>query len=249
MPQSFLFVRSQDRYIGTSSSFKVTLPLTYKNISGIALVACELPYAMYNLDGGYLQGVTFIYSSTVFAAIVPAGYYQVTDLQAWLLGALQSAFPTAGVTAVTYSPTSGKLAINYTGTSQAFSVQGTATGYLGRILGCDPANTPTFGVAGVLTLPYIATLAPVSTLMMSIAEIPSQMASTNNMSAFARIQLSAAPGSIVMANAGGSVVNQYSYSPSISTLSSLTVNLYSSDGTPVNLHSCDWAFTLLIQSA
>jgi len=247
MPQSFLYVRSQDRILGTSSAFKVTLPNVYKNITGMVVVGAELPFSMYNLDGIYVQGVTFTYNGTPFVVVVPAGYYQIGDLQTWLLTALQTALPAAGATSVIYTATSGALSVLFSG-AQPFSVQGTTSGSLGRILGCDPLNAATYGVAGVLTFPCVATLSPVTTLFLQIAEIPSVLTSTNNMQAFARIQLSAAPGSIVMANSGGSVYNNNTYLTPISTLSSLTCTLYTPDGTLVNLHGVEWAFTILIQS-
>ena len=248
MPQSFLFVRSQDRILGTSSSFKVTLPNSYKNITAVSLVSAELPYSTYNLDSIYTSGVTVTYNSTALSLVLTPGFYTIADLVAWLLATLQSSLSAAGVTAVSYSTISGKITISYSGTS-AFSIQSNNTGQLGRIVGCDPLGLVTFGTSGVLVLPCLATLAPVNTIFMRISELPSLMCSTNGQHATFRLQMSAAHGSIVMHNAASSVANTNVYTSAPSTLSSLTVALFSQDGQPINLNSVDWSFTLLISSA
>jgi len=245
---SFLFVRSADRQLGTSSAFRVTLPQTYKGITAVTLLSCELPFSCYNIDVPYTSGVTFTHNGSTLAYAVSPGFYQISDICANMAASLQSAFPSAGVSSVSYSTTSGLISIVYT-SGLAFSVQGTSVGSLGRILGVDPTGIATLASAGVLTLPFVATLAPTSTLFMRIAELPSLMASTNSQSAFARLQLSGAPGSIVLANAATSVFNTNVYTASVATLSTLTVSLYTQDGSPVNLHSVDWTFTLLITSA
>jgi len=245
MGQSFLFVRSQDRSLGTSSSFKVVLPQTYRNVTNIALVSAELP-SVYNIDGLYVQGVTFSYNGTSFQMVLQPGFYQITDLQNALLYTLQTTLPSAGVTAVTYSQVTGISSIIFSGAG-TFSVVSTAAGLLGRVLGCDPSNTATFGSAGILTFPYVATLSPMTTALLQIAEIPSILTTTNSIQAFARIQLNAAPGSIAMANAGASVYNNNTYQTPISTLSSITATLLSTDGLPMNMRGLEWSFALVLQ--
>ena len=248
MPQTFLYVRSQDRTLGTSNSFRVALPHTYRLITSISLVSCELPYSCYNVDAPYLNGVQFVHAGVTFTYTLTAGYYTVDDLVASLVASLQSAFPSAGVSAGSYSKMTGRLSIVYT-SGLAFSVQATATGSLGRLLGTDSSGVATLAAGGVLQLPGVATLAPVSTIFMRIAEIPSLMASTNGQSGFARIQLSSAPGGVVMANAGASVYNTNIFQTPIASLSTLTVSLYTQDGLPVDLHGVDYTFTVVISSA
>ena len=65
MPQSFLFVRSNDRSLGSSSAFKVALPQTFLSITSISLVSAELPYSCYNVDSPYCLGVSVAYNSIV----------------------------------------------------------------------------------------------------------------------------------------------------------------------------------------
>ena len=248
MPQSFLFVRSNDRTLGSSSAFKVALPQSFRGISSISLVSAELPYSCYNVDAPYGLGVSVAYNSVVHALALSPGFYQIDDITAWLLGDLQSTYPAAGISAVTYSKTSGRISIVYSG-SATFAIQATSLGSLGRVIGTDPLGLITYGSGGVLTLPSIATLAPITTIFLRIAELPSLMTSTNGQSAFARLQLAAAPGSVVMSNVGSGVVNTNNYSTPIASLSSLTVSLYTQDGVAVNLSGCEWSFTLLIMSA
>ena len=80
MPNSFLFVRSADRQLGTSSSFRVTLPQTYKAITAVTLLSAELPFSCYNIDSIYTAGVSFTHNSTTLAYSVSPGFYQITDL-------------------------------------------------------------------------------------------------------------------------------------------------------------------------
>ena len=170
------------------------------------------------------------------------------DVTAWLLGDLQSTYPAAGVSAVTYSKQTGRISIIYSG-SATFAIQATSIGQLGRVLGTDPLGLITYGQGGILNLPSIATLAPINTVFMRIAELPSLMASTNGQSAFARLQMAAAPGSVVMQNVGSGVVNTNNYQSPIASLSTLTVSLYTQDGVAVDLHGVEFSFTLLIVSA
>ena len=248
MPQSFLFVRSNDRSLGSSSAFKVALPQTFRSITSISLVSAELPYSCYNVDSPYCLGVSVAYNSIVHALALTPGFYTIEDITAWLLGDLQSTYPAAGITAVTYSKSLGRISIVYTG-SATFAIQATSLGSLGRVLGTDPLGLITYGSGGILTLPSVATLAPINTVFMRVAELPSLMCSTNGQSAFARLQLAAAPGSVVMSNVGSGVVNTNHYSTPIASLSTLTVSLYTQDGVSVDLHGVEWSFTLLIMGA
>ena len=248
MPQSFLFVRSQDRILGSSSSFKVQLPNAYKSITAVSLVSAELPYSTYNIDSIYTTGVTFTYNATSLSLVIPAGFYTIADIVAWLLATLQSSLSAALVTAVTYSTVSGRITIAYSGTS-AFSVASNGTGMLGRIIGCDPLGLTTYGGSGTLVLPCLASLVTVNTIFMRVGELPSLMVSSNGQHATFRIQMGSAPGSVVMHNAASSVYNNNAYSSAVPTISALTVALFSQDGQPIDLHSVEWSFTLLIQSA
>ena len=248
MVQSFILVRSADRSLGSSSSFRVVLPQAYSKVTSISLLSCEMPYSMYNVDVPYLQGVNFVHNSVTYVFTLQAGYYTIEDLQAYMLAALQSAFPSAGVTSVNYSKTSGRIYLVYT-SGLAFSVQANGNGALGRLLGTDPSGVATLSAGGVLAMPCVATLAPSSTVLMRIAELPAQMVATNGQHAFARLQLSGAPGSIVMANAAASVFNSYAYATPVAALSSLTVSLYTQDGVALDLHGCEYTFTLLITSS
>lgn len=248
MPQSFLFVRSADRSLGTSSSFRVALPQTYTKITSISLISCELPFSMYNVAEPFLQGVTFTHNGVAYVFSLQAGFYTIEDLNAYMLASLQSAFPSAGVTSVNYSKTSGRIYIVYT-SGLTFAVQANSNGFLGRLVGTDASGVATLAAGGVLAFPAIATLAPTSTLFMRIAELPTVMAATNGQHAFARLQLSGAPGSIVMANAAASVYNTNVYATPVPSLSTLTVSLYSQDGVAVDLHGVEYTFTLLINSS
>ena len=248
MPQSFLFVRSNDRTLGSSSAFKVALPQSFRGISSISLVSCELSHSSYNVDAPYCLGVSVAYNSVVHALAISPGFYTIDAVTAWLLGDLQSTYPLAGVSAVTYSKQTGRISIAYSG-SATFAIQATSLGSLGRVIGTDPLGLITYGSGGILTLPSIATLASVNTVFMRIAELPSLMCSTNNQSSFARLQMAAAPGSVVMQNVGSGVVNTNNYQTPITSLSTLTVSLFTQDGVAVDLHGVEWTFCLLVVSA
>ena len=244
----YLFVRSQDRSMGSSSAFTVQLPQTYRSITSISLISAELPFSFYNIDTPYLTGARFVHDGTSYDMTLNAGFYQIADLQAAVLSALQAAFPSAGVTAVTYEVTTGLISIIYT-SGLAFSVVQTTSGQLGRIIGTDPMGTTRMALGGVLTFPKISQLFPVSNVIMRVAELPSLMASTNNQPGFARLQLAAAPQSLVLINNSTGTVNNNVYNTPIASLSSLTVTLFTADGQPLDLHGVEWSFTLLINDA
>jgi len=234
--------------MGTSSAFTVTLPQTYRSVTSISLVSLELSFAMYNIMAPYCQGVTFTHNAVPYTFTLTPGFYQIADVQAALLSALSAAFPTAGVTAVNYATSSACLSIVYT-SGLAFTAQISSGGLLGRVLGLDPLGTTAVASGGVLTMPYVANLFPISSLFLRVAELPSLCTSTNNITAFARIQLSSAPGGVVMANNGSGVVNTNNYTNAVASLPTLTCSLYTTDGQPVSLNGVEWSFTLLINSA
>ena len=248
MPNNYLFCRSADRRLGTSSSFVVSLPQTYRSITSISLVSAELAFSMYNIAEPYTTGIRFTHNASTYDMQLAPGFFTIDDLRATMLALLQSAFPSAGVSAINYSTATAKLSIVYT-SGLTFAVQSTSTGSLGRVVGTDPLGTATLATAGALTFPNVAQLFPTSSLFIRIAELPSLTASTNQQHAFTRIQLSSAPGSIVMANNASGVVNTNIYTTAIPSLSSLTVSLFSADGYPVDLHGCDWCFTLALNCA
>ena len=180
--------------------------------------------------------------------MLDAAFYQIDDLRAALLLKLNTHLPAAGVTGVTYSQATGRLSIAYT-SGLAFSVQNSASGNLGRILGTQPNNTATIASGGVLAFPGVCQLFPVATVFMRIAELPTQCIATNGQSCFARLQLSATPLSVLLLNNASGTVNTAVYATPVSSLSSLTVSLWSVDGQALALNGCDFTFTLMITSA
>jgi len=234
--------------MGTSSAFSVAVPTPFRSVTSISLVSLELSFAMFNIDTPYCQGVTFTYNGTPYAFTLTPGFYQIADIQAALLSALNTAFPSAGITAVNYSTSSACLSVVYT-SGLAFTAQIASGGLLGRVLGLDPLGTTTVASGGVLTFPYVANLFPISSLFLRVAELPSLCTSTNNITAFARIQLSSAPGGVVMGNNASGVVNTNNYATPVASLATLTCSLYNTDGYPVNLHGVEWSFTILVNSA
>ena len=248
MPQNtFLFVRSADRIAGTSSSFKVNCPSAYKNVTACSLVSAELP-TLFNVDTIYQQGVNFTYNATTLALVISSGFYTISDIVSLLLTTLQGFLSAAQVTAVTYSTITGKISIVYSG-SQAFSVQNNASGSLGRILGTDPLGLVTYGTGGILTLPYIATLAPMNTIFMRIQELPNICTSTNNQHSTFRLQIAAAAGSLNFQNAASSTFNNNAYNQAVLNMSTLTISLWTQEGNQIDLRGIEWTFTLLIASS
>ena len=248
MSTSYVFVRSQDRSVGSSSAFSVTLPNPFRNVKAISLISAELPFGNFNIDVPYCQGVRFTYNGTPYDVSVSPGFYGVTDLQGLLLSNLQSAFPTAGISSVLFSAVTGRLSIVYSG-GLTFTVASTSLGNLGRIVGTDPLGTTSIASGGVLSLPFLVNLFPVSTILMKIAEVPAMCVSTNNQACFARLQMATTPGGVVMLNNASGTVNTFAFASQIATLSSLTVSLWSPDNQAINLHGCEFSFTLMIQTA
>ena len=246
MPQSFLFLRSVDRSLGSSSAFTVKLPQPYRSITSVTLVSVEMPMSHYNVADQNLLGVRFTHNGTTYDAQLDAAFYQIADLQSALLLKLNANLPAAGVTAVTYTQSTGRLAIAYT-SGLAFSAVN--TGNLGRILGTQPNGTATMAAGGLLAFPGVCQLFPTSTVLMRVAELPTQCIASNGQAAFARLQLSATPGSVLLLNAAGSTYNTAVYATPVSNLSSMMVSLWTVDGQPLNLNGCDWTSTFAITSA
>lgn len=248
MQTSYLFVRSQDRTLGTSSAFSLTLPTPFRNVKAISLVSVELPFGCYNIEAPYTQGVRFSHNSSLYDLTLTAGFYQVTDLQSMILSQLQAAYPTAGISSVLFSQITGKLSIVYS-SGLAFAAASTSSGSLGRVVGTDPLGTTTIATGGVLAMPFLVNMFPMSTILMKIAELPAICVSTNNQQCFARLQMSSTPASVLLLNNASGTQNTNVYATPISTLSSLTVSLFSSDNQAISLHGCEYSFTLMVQTA
>ena len=249
MPVSnkYLFIRSSDRTIGSAGAFTVPLPTTYHNVSGISLVSAEIPFSFYNVAGAYTTGVQFVYAGSTYNMSIPGGQYTITDFQAAMLSALKAAFPTAGFTAVNYSTVSAVLSITYTG-GGTFSAGATTAGGLGKLMGCDPTYAVTTAVSGTLTFPSVAQLFPFSSLLMCVDNLPANVLSTSTIHAFARIQVNAPPGGVIMVCNGTNVVNSVAYASPIASIGSLAITLKNNDGSLLNLNSVDWTCTLMISS-
>lgn len=243
----YLFLRSNDRTIGSSSAFTVKLPTTYKNVAAISLVSAEIPFSFYNVASNYTSGVQFSYSGSFYNMVLTAGQYTITDFQAALLAGLQSHFPTASVTSVDYNKVTAKLSISLSGGS-TLSVGATSSGQLGQLMGCDPTGALTSSVSGLLSFPSVAQLFPYSSILMCVDNLPANVLSTSSLHCFARVQVNCAPGGIILIANGTNVVNSVAYASPILSLDSLAVNLKNNDGSALNLNGVDWTCTLMISS-
>ena len=245
----YLFLRSCDRNPGGSSSqFTVKLPMTYHNVAGISLVSAEVPFSFYNVASSFCSGVRFDYGASWFNMVIPAGQYTITDFQAVMLTSLQANLPSALCTSVDYNKITGKLSISYTGGS-LFSVQATTSGQLWQLMGCVAPGIAVAGNGSLLQFPAVAQLFPYSSLLMCVDNLPASVLSTSSLHAFARIQVNAAPGGMVMVCNGTNVVNSVAYKAPIASLDSLAVSLKNNDGTLLGMNGVDWTCTLLISSS
>ena len=249
----YLFLRSTDRVTGaTPSAFTVKLPNAYHNISSISLVSAEIPFSFYNVAGAFTTGVQWVWtlggSSVDFVMSIPAGYYAITDFQSAVLASLQSHLPSASVTACDYHAVSGRVSVSYAG-GGTLTAQSTTAGKLGQLIGCDPTGAATSASAGTLTFPACAQLFPFSSLLMCVDNLPANVLSTGTLHCFARIQVNAAPGGVIMVCAGTNVGNDVSYKAPIPSLDSLSVSLKNNDGSILDMNGVDWTATLCITSS
>ena len=247
----YLFIRSTDRVTGaTPSAFTVKLPTTYHNVAGISLVSAEVPFSFYNVAGAFCTGIQWTWTlggtSVTFSMTIPAGQYAITDFQSVVLSTLKSQLPAASFQTCDYHPVSGKISVSYTGggtlTAQSMS------GKLGQLMGCDPAGAATSALFGTLLFPACAQLFPYSSLLMCIDNLPASVLSTSSLHCFARIQVNAAPGGVIMVCNGTNVVNSVRYKMPIASLDSLAISLKNNDGTILDLNGVDWTATLMISS-
>ena len=243
----YLFIRSSDRSIGSAGQFTVSLPTTYRNVSGISLVSAEIPFSFGNVASSYTSGVQFVYAGSTYNMTISAGQYTITDFQAAMLSALKAAFPAASFTAVNYNTVSGVLSITYTG-GGSFSAGATTAGQLGKLMGCDPTYAVTTAVSGTLTFPSVAQLFPYSSLLMCVDNLPANVLSTSPLLCFARIQVNSPPGGVIMVCNGTNVVNSVAYASPIASLGNLSISLKNNDGTLLDLRGVDWCCTLMISS-
>ena len=243
----YLFIRSCDRTIGSSSAFTVKLPSTYHNVAGLSLVSAEVPFSFYNVSSVYCAGVQFGYAGAWYNMLIPPGQYTMTNFRALMLAALQAHFPAASFTSVDYNEITAKLSITYTG-GGAFSASTTSTGRLGQLMGCDPTGAATAAVNGTLTFPAVAGLFPYSSILMCVDNLPANVLSTSSLHAFARIQVNASPGGMIMVCNGTNVVNSVTYKAPIASVDSLQISLKNNDGTLIDLNGLDWTCTLLVTS-
>ena len=242
----YLFLRSTDRVTGTPNAFTVKLPTTYHNIKSISLVSAEIPFSFGNVAGAFCTGVQFTYNSTPYTMTIAAGQYAITDFQSVVLSTLKANIPSANFQTVDYHPVSGKISISYTG-GGTLTAQSTSGGKLGQLMGC-PADGITSASAGVLTFPAYAQLFPFSSILMCVDNFPASVLSTSSLHCFARIQVNAAPGGVIMVCAGTNVGNDVIYKTPISSLDSLSVSLKNNDGSILDLQGVDWTATFCISS-
>ena len=247
----YLFIRSTDRVTGaTPNAFTVKLPTTYRNVAGISLVSAEIPFSFYNVAGAFCYGINWIWTlggtSVLYPMVIPAGYYAITDFQSVVLSTLKAQIPAATFMSCDYHPVSGKVSVTFTG-GGTLTAQSTS-GRLGQLIGCDPTGAVTSAVGGTLTFPACAQLFPFSSLLMCVDNLPASVLSTSSLHCFARVQVNAAPGGVIMVCAGTNVGNTVSYKMPIASLDSLAISLKNNDGTILDLNGVDWTATLMISS-
>ena len=248
----YLFIRSTDRVTGAApSQFTVKLPTTYRNVVSLSLVSAEIPFSFYNVAGAFTTGIQWIWTlggtSVMYPMVIAAGQYGITDFQSVVLSTLKAQFPSANFTSCDYHAVSGKLSVSYSG-GGTLTAQSTSAGRLGQLAGCDPTGAITSASAGTLTFPACAQLFPYSSLLMCIDNLPASVLSTSSLHCFARIQVNAAPGGVIMVCAGTNVGNNVSYKSPIPSLDSLAISLKNNDGTILDLNGVDWTATLMISS-
>ena len=244
----YLFIRSCDRTIGSSSAFNVKLPSPYRNVAGISLVSAEVPFSFFNVASLYTSGVQFGYAGAWYNMVLTAGQYNISDFQAAMLTGLKAHFPAASFTSVDYDTISAKLSIKYTG-GGAFSVGATSIGKLGQLMGCDPTGAVTTAANGTLVFPAVAGLFPYSSILMCIDNLPANVLSTSSLHCFARIQVNAPPSGMIMVCNGTNVVNSVAYKAPIASLDSLQISLKNNDGTQLDMNGQEWTATLLVTSS
>ena len=239
-----LFIRSQDRTVGSSTNFLLQLPKTYNNVRSYEVASAEIPFSWNNMAAPYLAGVSVTYAGTTLALTLPAGQYALSDLQSQLLTALQALFSAAGFTAVNFTARTGQLSVTYTG-GGTLSVANNASGALGQILGTNA--TTTTSSSGVLTFPGYCQLFPTSTLLLNIQNLPPAVLCTNGLACSARMQVGVAPSGVQLINNSTNSINFFQFPSPIPTLNQLTVLLQAADGSQLNLNGCEWSFCLLLE--
>ena len=244
----YLFIRSSDRALGSSSAFTVKLPMAYHNVAGISMVSAEVPFSFYNVSSLYTSGVQFGYAGSWYNMVLTAGQYNMTSFQAAILTGLKAHFPAASFTSVDYDTISAKLSIKYAG-GGALSVGSTSLGKIGQLMGCDPTGAVTVAANGTLNFPCVAGLFPYSSILMCIDNLPANVLSTSSLHCFARIQVNAPPSGMIMVCNGTNVVNSVSYKAPIASLDSLTISLKNNDGTQLDMNGQEWTCTLLVTSS
>ena len=241
-----LVIKSSDRTLGSSAGlYTIQLPKTYLNVTSIALVSAEIPYSFGNIVQSLTTSLSFTQASipqtTVYT--LPVGTYTITDIQAHLKAWLLTNFATLGVTDVAFSSISGKLTILWSANTD-LSVFTTVSQGLGSVLGIAKGFVTTG--TNTLTFPNVANLQPMSSLLMKINNLPTNVLTTDNQCGTFRIQLSSPPSSILMINNSANINNTIVFNTPILSINTLSIQMVHSDNTQVDFRGCDYSISLKI---
>lgn len=240
MPQH-LIIHSADRSSGTSSDFRVNIPV-FKNAGQVALLSASIPNTLYNVFSGR-NGISWTRGGVDYSTTITSGAYGVTDLLA-VVGAAMLAADGAGGYSVSYTPVTMKLSI--TSTDASFYLRlAVQTNQMWSTLGF----TGTANTAPALTqiADSVIRLDHPSYLMIDISELPSQDCVNTTWSRGNYIvPMSGISQYVEVYNRNTSFdqLQQYSLGAGVA---SLRVRLTRPDGTAADLNGAEWTFMIGIQ--
>lgn len=242
-----VFVDSRNRTAlsSGSSSFVVSLPRPIARIKRVQLLNLMLPNTVYNISASN-NTIPFVVGVNTLTATLPVGNYTSDSLAAAVATALTSAANGTGVTfTASVSATTGQMTI--TASSGTFQLLFSQSGTPWRELGFTNTNTST---AASLTGPNVVQISLPNFLFINVSEF----SGSNNYIATST-QTTATFYAPLSTN--GFNISQFDerdfhqvlvFSPSISGISNLTVNVQDGNGNPVSLNGADWSMLLEIET-
>ena len=226
-----LLIRSKDRFLGTSTDFKINLETPIQDLTGVSLLSVSLPNT-FNVTSE--NNIFTFNDSTDVTITLPVGSYNVNTLISTLTS-LMNASGSQTYT-ISYSSISMKLTFEAVG---AFTIKASSLNY---ILGFDTENdtiaSTSHEAINILRLDYPPYL------LIEISELYSLFSKSTAVNSHANfiIPMDVNSQSIQLFNRNNAFnINNCYMSSNITTL---TVKLKKDDGSIVSLNGGDWSLLL-----
>lgn len=250
--RSYLLINSVDRIASQSvdsSEFVIQLKQAINNVVSIKLISAQIPSSYYNIVSGVNDQVCWNRSSTNYNYQIPAGNYSIDALASQITTGMNGV-DSNGYT-VTYSSTTLKVNIS-SGPANPFilnwATNPEASTSVAKVLGWT-ATDDTSALSH--TAPNVFDLSQPQYVFIYIPEFPKQYQSVLSSNFSDNITF------VLNTNSNGGQINTFNVESNYllsqkedkMSISSFSVNLYSTGNQKLQLNGAEWSFLLEIETS